>query len=203
MKKIITFMLIAALLSLMLTATAAAPSHIAVTGYDNDTDYMALMIECAEDGSKYALAVGWIYEEQRNHKIATEGYDYIYTHFFNFDDAEYIRECIEKYLAPPPEPEPTEKLEHLGVLYITGYDPYCSHCCGKTDGITASGAKAIYDYTIAMSSAYSFGTVIYIEGLGTYVVEDRGVGFGTVDVARNGHDACYAITGNYDVYIVT
>lgn len=50
----------------------------------------------------------------------------------------------------------------------------CSKCCGKTNGITASGTKATVGRTIAAPSSYSFGTKIELEGLGTYVVEDRG-----------------------------
>lgn len=55
----------------------------------------------------------------------------------------------------------------------TAYCP-CAQCCGKTNGITASGTKATAGRTVAMSSSYSFGTKIEIRGLGTYVVEDRG-----------------------------
>lgn len=50
----------------------------------------------------------------------------------------------------------------------------CSKCCGKTNGITASGTKATVGRTIAAPSSYSFGTKIELEGLGTYIVEDRG-----------------------------
>ena len=50
----------------------------------------------------------------------------------------------------------------------------CSKCCGKTNGVTASGTKATVGRTIAAPSSYSFGTKIELEGLGTYIVEDRG-----------------------------
>ena len=50
----------------------------------------------------------------------------------------------------------------------------CMECCGKTNGITASGAKATAGRTIAMSKDYKFGTKIEIEGYGIYIVEDRG-----------------------------
>lgn len=55
----------------------------------------------------------------------------------------------------------------------TGYCN-CSKCCGKTNGITASGTQATAGRTVAMSSKYSFGTSIEIQGMGTYIVEDRG-----------------------------
>ena len=50
----------------------------------------------------------------------------------------------------------------------------CMECCGKTNGITASGTKATAGRTIAMSKDYKFGTKIEIEGYGVYIVEDRG-----------------------------
>ena len=56
---------------------------------------------------------------------------------------------------------------------VTAYCP-CMKCCGKTNGITASGKKATANHTIATSSKYKFGTKIEIEGYGVYTVEDRG-----------------------------
>lgn len=55
----------------------------------------------------------------------------------------------------------------------TGYCP-CAKCCGKTTGITASGAKAQAGVTVAMPSKYAFGTQIQIQNMGTYTVQDRG-----------------------------
>jgi 3D (Asp-Asp-Asp) domain-containing protein len=46
--------------------------------------------------------------------------------------------------------------------------------CGKSDGITASGAKVQANRTLACPKQYSFGTKVKIEGMGTYVCEDRG-----------------------------
>ncbi len=56
---------------------------------------------------------------------------------------------------------------------VTGYCP-CKKCCGKEDGITASGVKATANHTIAAPSKYAFNTRIELEGYGTFVVEDRG-----------------------------
>ena len=56
----------------------------------------------------------------------------------------------------------------------------CAKCCGKTNGITASGAKASAWYTVAAGKGYKLGTVIYIPALknkpngGWFVVQDRG-----------------------------
>lgn len=56
----------------------------------------------------------------------------------------------------------------------------CAKCCGKTNGITASGAKASSWYTLAAGKGYKLGTVIYIPAFkdkpngGWFVVQDRG-----------------------------
>ena len=46
--------------------------------------------------------------------------------------------------------------------------------CGKSDGITASGKKVKENRTLACPREYEFGTKIHIEGMGTYICEDRG-----------------------------
>ena len=56
---------------------------------------------------------------------------------------------------------------------ITAYC-HCSKCCGKTNGITASGVKATEGVTVAMSKDIPFGTKIYIDGIGERIVQDRG-----------------------------
>lgn len=96
-----------------------------------------------------------------------------------------------------------ENMEYIGDYFITGYDPFCYHCCSSTSGITASGAIATVGKTIAMCKDFAFGTKIYIEGYGTYTVEDRGVGRGVIDIAASSHDACYDLTAyNVPCYIV-
>lgn len=56
----------------------------------------------------------------------------------------------------------------------------CAICCGKTNGITSSGAPASSWYTVAAGSGYPIGTVIYIPYFsdkpngGWFVVQDRG-----------------------------
>jgi 3D (Asp-Asp-Asp) domain-containing protein len=54
---------------------------------------------------------------------------------------------------------------------ITAYCA-CSHCCGKSDGITASGKKAQYGYVAC--NWLPFGTKVMIVGLGEFTVMDRG-----------------------------
>lgn len=89
----------------------------------------------------------------------------------------------------------------IGQMYITGYD-ICYQCCGKVDGITASGTAATVGRTIAAGYQFPFGTQIYIEGLGIYTVEDCGPQGNVIDVLCNNHSECHAITGFYQCYIV-
>jgi len=46
--------------------------------------------------------------------------------------------------------------------------------CGKSDGITASGLVVKENETIACPPQFPFGTKIAIEGMGTYICQDRG-----------------------------
>lgn len=66
------------------------------------------------------------------------------------------------------EPEP-EKFTINASAYTAAADE-----CGKSDGITASGNKVKENHTLACPRGYEFGTKIHIEGMGTYVCEDRG-----------------------------
>lgn len=61
---------------------------------------------------------------------------------------------------------------YIGTYVTTAYCG-CSKCCGKSNGITASGTKATQGRTIAAPSSFAFGTELIINGH-TYVVEDRG-----------------------------
>ena len=75
------------------------------------------------------------------------------------------------------------------IATVTAYCA-CINCCGKTNGITASGTQATAGRTIAMSKNYKFGTKIEIEGYGIFVVEDRGGAIqGTrIDMFFNTHE---------------
>lgn len=94
-------------------------------------------------------------------------------------------------------------MTYVGNYKITGYDAYCKHCCGKNDGITASGTKAKAGRTIA-AKGFKYGTKLYIEGYGTYTVEDTG-GFNpsVIDIVGVNHEECYTLTNNnVKVYVV-
>lgn len=98
----------------------------------------------------------------------------------------------------------SSNLEFIGAFKITGYDPWCAHCCTTTNGITASGVEAVVGRTVACNSI-PMGTQIYIEGYGYYTVEDTGgMGNNVIDIACNNHSECYDITNKsgVNVYIV-
>ena len=75
--------------------------------------------------------------------------------------------------APLQDPFPEPERQYYTVTFETTAYCACSKCCGKSDGITASGARATQGRTIAAPSTYAFGTEIEING-NVYVVEDRG-----------------------------
>lgn len=91
-----------------------------------------------------------------------------------------------------------KKVENITPQVVTfntsAYCP-CISCCGKTNGITASGAKASAWYTVAAGSAYPIGTVIYIPYFknepngGWFVVQDRGgaISSSKLDIFMNTH----------------
>ena len=202
MKKLTRLCAAIAVLVIMIQ-TAGAVYIPDAKGYDPKVDYMSHMIKAAENGSEYAMALGRVYEIHRNNKINDMGLEYETTDFFVGHTAKEALNLLKEYIAPKPEPEPEPSLIYQGTFYITGYD-LCYACCGKTDGITASGTYAQAGRTIATSSEFAFGTRLYIEGIGERVVEDRGgvISCGRIDVLCNNHEECYTITGWYDVYLM-
>jgi 3D (Asp-Asp-Asp) domain-containing protein len=77
----------------------------------------------------------------------------------------------EKEVVVEVETEPI-KYKTISVM-ATAYCP-CSKCCGKTDGITATGIKAKEGRTIAADpKIFPYGTKILIDG-NVYTVEDCG-----------------------------
>lgn len=61
----------------------------------------------------------------------------------------------------------------LGAFRVTAYCP-CADCCGKCDGITATGTQATQGRTIAVDpDVIPYGTTVYMDGV-PYVAEDCG-----------------------------
>ncbi len=73
----------------------------------------------------------------------------------------------------------------------------CSVCCGKSNGITSSGAVAKEWHTVAAGSGYPIGTVIYVPSLadkpngGWFVVQDRGgaISNNRIDIYMGSHSS--------------
>lgn len=63
--------------------------------------------------------------------------------------------------------------KHIEKYTVTAYCP-CVKCCGKSNGITASGIKAVEGVTVAAdTNILPFGTEIEIDGH-VYIVQDKG-----------------------------
>jgi 3D (Asp-Asp-Asp) domain-containing protein len=89
----------------------------------------------------------------------------------------------------------------LGIYKLTAYCS-CGKCCGKSNGITASGSKATAGRTVA-AKGIPFGTELMINGE-TYIVEDRGVGSGVIDIYFDNHSEALSFGVKYaKVYEVT
>lgn len=94
---------------------------------------------------------------------------------------------LENTLINGEKPEGKEVTGKKMIANLSAYTAAADEC-GKSDGITASGAKVTPNRTLACPKNYAFGTKVYIEGMGEYTCEDRGG----------------AIKGNkFDIYVVT
>lgn len=104
-------------------------------------------------------------------------------------------QVAQTYSEPAPEPTSSAPSDgYLGTYRCTGYVATGNAC--------ASGVMPESGVTIA-SNSLPMGTRVYIEGIGERVVQDTGgMDVGTLDIFCNSVDECYAITGNYDVYII-
>lgn len=94
-------------------------------------------------------------------------------------EKEVIQEPVITETSANPKPPVTSRgnstvngKTNLGTYTLTAYCA-CAKCCGKTDGITASGKKAVSGHTVAAPSSFPFGTKLEINGK-IYTVEDRG-----------------------------
>ena len=95
-------------------------------------------------------------------------------------------ESVEKCaIVEETQPTYTEK-----EMTITAYCP-CVKCCGKSDGITASGTKAKQGRTVAVDPrCIPYGTEIIIDGH-TYIAEDCGgaiKGSNRIDLFFSSHE---------------
>lgn len=100
------------------------------------------------------------------------------------------------------------ELEEAGMFFCTAY---CTerypHICGTGNGITASGVEIKADVTVAADQTLlPYGTVLYIEGVGVRIVQDKGeaVQGRHLDVAVDTHENAlnWAGYGDHKVWIV-
>ena len=93
-------------------------------------------------------------------------------------------------------------LTYCGDWTISFYCP-CESCCGVwATGCTASGVTATPWHTVA-TDMFDFGTTLYVDGLGYFTVEDRGVSGEWLDVFVSDHSEALALGLQYrSVYIV-
>ena len=64
-----------------------------------------------------------------------------------------------------------QNMEYVGDYRVTAYAYYEG---SGENYYTASGATPVPYYTVATGEEFPFGTVLYIEGIGTVEVQDRG-----------------------------
>ena len=84
-----------------------------------------------------------------------------------------------------------------GMYRVTAYCA-CAKCCGKQTGITASGARATANHTIAAPRTFRFGEHVSINGT-TYTVEDRGgaIQGNRIDIYMDSHSEALAWGSRY------
>lgn len=90
-------------------------------------------------------------------------------------------------------------LEEAGTYMCTAYctEQY-PHICGEGQGITASGQPIQADVTVAADQTLlPYGTVLYIEGVGIRIVQDKGAGVQGyhLDVAVDTHENALTWSG--------
>lgn len=100
------------------------------------------------------------------------------------------------------------ELAESGTFLCTAYctEQY-PHICGEGHGITASGQPIQAGVTVAADqSIFPYGTVLYIEGIGIRIVQDKGsaVQGNHLDVAVDTHENALAWSGygNHRVWII-
>ena len=104
-------------------------------------------------------------------------------------EVDEVRQSIEEVNKVAVRRQNNANTTSIGEYTITHYCP-CEKCCGKTDGITATGTIATADRTIAVDpSVIPYGTEVIIDGK-TYVAEDCGgaIKGNRIDIFCDSHD---------------
>ena len=93
--------------------------------------------------------------------------------FINYlqQDKMKYKETTETFITIDEQKEEPNRI--YCTFNISFYDA-CIECCGKEDGICANGEQGIPWKTCAAPDSVPFGSIIHIEGLGDFIVTDRG-----------------------------
>lgn len=136
--------------------------------------------ECAQEEKSYALNVQpEDYETIQNYLFVEEALlaaGEVEPESVGREDkkTDVVAQSYRGIIADPTFADPSMNgYECLGTFLTTGYCA-CASCCGKTNGVTASGVVAKANHTIAADTGVlPFGTQVVINGQ-VYTVEDRG-----------------------------
>ena len=142
-------------------------------------------------------------EQVTNAEITIGGTVYVDNEYYeqNNEEPPYIdMDDVQTTPTPTPTPEPetedtTEESLYInmGVFDITAY---------TWTGNPMANGEYPYEGCVA-SCDFAIGTVLYIDGLGTYVVKDRCPTSGVVDIYMDSYNACIQFGRQYrNVYIV-
>lgn len=169
---------------MMVTASFACAALITVNGEaaKNVLPFKQVALsECTHENQTYAF--GDIqhedYKTVQNHALIAEAF--VAASAIEPDNAEMeekettmVAQAHSAVSAAPVYADPSMNgYECIGTFLTTGYCA-CMSCCGKTNGITASGALAQANHTIAADTrVLPFGTQVVMDGK-VYTVEDRG-----------------------------
>lgn len=158
-----------------------------VSPYNNNTDF--------EEFDKK------LEEEQKKNEVVDNNYEetvYVDNKYYeeNNEEPPYVNENVQQNTSTPtPTPEPTTKEEYtlMGTYDITAY---------TWTGNPMANGEYPYEGCVA-SCDFPIGTLLYIEGLGTYVVKDRCPTSGVVDIYMDSYNACIQFGRQYrQVYVV-
>jgi 3D (Asp-Asp-Asp) domain-containing protein len=157
------------------TVSVSYMPGVKVDEFDKTVDYGTLMYEAIQTGTDEALAVGAIYEAQRNLKIVAMGLDYDTTMIFKEGATlDEIRKAYEQEFGTSETTDVTAAMTRLGSYKTTSYI--------ATGNRTASGVWPTAYHTVAVDpKVIPLGTQLYIvfpapyESMtGYYTAEDTG-----------------------------
>jgi 3D (Asp-Asp-Asp) domain-containing protein len=157
------------------TVSVSYMPGVKVDEFDKTVDYGTLMYEAIQTGTDEALAVGAIYEAQRNLKIVAMGLEYDTTMIFKEGATlDEIRKAYEQEFGTSETTDVTAAMTSLGSYKTTSYI--------ATGNRTASGVWPTAYHTVAVDpKVIPLGTQLYIvfpapyESMtGYYTAEDTG-----------------------------